>query len=256
MAISNSMLMQWREIAGNWVYLPARPQAIVHFLGGAFVATAPHVTYRFLLEDLAHQGYGIIATPFFNTFDHHQIASQVYHSLEKVQERLGLNSLPTYGIGHSMGCKLHLLICSQYEVQRAGNIFVAFNNFSARDSVPLLNQIPSAMGVEFTPNPQQTLDLVDRYYNVRRNLIVKFRDDNIDQSYTLERLLKPLFPGMVTLRYLNGNHLTPLGQNVRWQTGATFTPLDAIGQWVKQEVYKDLHQLQREISHWLSPRLI
>jgi predicted alpha/beta hydrolase family esterase len=255
MVISKNMQMQWREIAGNWVYLPPRPQAIVHFLGGAFVATAPQVTYRFLLEDLAQQGYGIIATPFFNTFNHHEIVDQVYQNLERVLERLSLRSLPIYGVGHSMGCKIHLLLCSHYDVQRAGNIFVSFNNFSAKDSVPLLNQMPSELSVEFTPSPQQTLDLVDRYYNVRRNLIVKFRDDNIDQSYTLERLLQPLFPGMVTLQNLRGNHLTPLGQNVQWQTGELFTPLDAIGQWFKQEVYKDLHQLQREMNRWLNPRL-
>ncbi len=250
------MLMQWRGIAGNWVYLPDRPRAIVHFLGGAFVATAPQITYRFLLEDLAEKGYGIVATPFFNSFNHHEITEQVYQSFERVLDRLGLRSLPIYGVGHSMGCKVHLLLCSQYDVQRAGNVFISFNNFSAKDAVPLLNQMPSELGVEFTPSPEQTLDLVDRYYPVRRNLIVKFRDDNIDQSYTLERTLKPLFPGMVTLQNLSGNHLTPLGQDVKWQTGALFTPFDAIGQWVKQEVYKDLHQLKHEVHRWLNPSLL
>lgn len=250
------MLMKWREIAGNWVYLPDRPRAIIHFLGGAFVATAPQITYRFLLEDLAEQGYGIIATPFFNTFDHYEITDQVYRSLERVIDRLQLQSLPIYGVGHSMGCKVHLLICSQYDVQRAGNIFISFNNFSAKDAVPLLNQMPSEFGVEFTPSPEQTLDLVDKYYNIRRNLIVKFRDDNIDQSYTLERTLKPLFPGMTTFQNLSGNHLTPLGQDVQWQAGSMFTPFDAIGQWLKQEVYKDLHQLKREVNRWLNPSLL
>ncbi|MGJ3253883.1 MAG: DUF1350 family protein, partial [Elainellaceae cyanobacterium] len=33
--------MDWQEISGNWVLIPPRPTAIVHFLGGAFVATAP-----------------------------------------------------------------------------------------------------------------------------------------------------------------------------------------------------------------------
>src|SRR3712207_8300559 len=36
----------------SWVLIPPRPKGIVHFLGGAFVATAPHVTYRWLLEQL------------------------------------------------------------------------------------------------------------------------------------------------------------------------------------------------------------
>jgi hypothetical protein len=247
--------MEWKEIAGSWVYIPRSACGIVHFLGGAFVATAPQVTYRFLLEDLARQGYAIIATPFFNTFDHDRITAEVYDSLEATLDRLprSLASLPIYGVGHSMGCKVHLLLCSQYDVRRAGNIFISFNNFSARDSVPLLNQMPSDMGMEFTPSPAKTLDLIDRNYNVRRNLIVKFRDDNIDQSYTLEKLLKPLFPGLVTLQVLSGNHTTPLGQDVQWQTGGSFTPLDAIGQWFKQEIYKDMNRLQREVKRWLNP---
>ncbi|MCZ8057546.1 MAG: DUF1350 family protein, partial [Microcystis sp. LE19-12.2C] len=42
--------MNWQEIAGNWVFLPRRPRGIIHFLGGAFVAAAPNITYRWLLE--------------------------------------------------------------------------------------------------------------------------------------------------------------------------------------------------------------
>ena len=45
--------MDWLSISGNWVLIPPRPQAILHFLGGAFVATLPHLTYRCLLEELA-----------------------------------------------------------------------------------------------------------------------------------------------------------------------------------------------------------
>lgn len=47
-----------------------QPGAIIHFLGGAFVAAAPHLTYRWLLEALYQEGYAVISTPFINTFDH------------------------------------------------------------------------------------------------------------------------------------------------------------------------------------------
>ena len=58
--------MEWQEISGSWVYLPEREvEGIIHFLGGAFVATAPHVSYRSILEQLCEAGYAIIATPFF-----------------------------------------------------------------------------------------------------------------------------------------------------------------------------------------------
>ena len=252
--------MDWQEISGNWVYIPRQPRAVIHFLGGAFVAAAPHVTYRLLLEDLGKQGYATIATPFINTFDHRAIASDVYNSfedtLELLQNRryLPTDPLPVYGIGHSMGCKLHLLIGSLYDVQRAGNILISFNNFSARDAVPLMGQMPQEFNVEFTPNPQETLELIKGYYDVPHNLIVKFSNDTIDQSYTLGQTLKQIFPGQVSTLTINGSHLTPLGQDFQVQLNPQFfTPFDAIGQWIKQEVHRDLHQLKREMLEWLDP---
>ena len=252
--------MDWQEISGNWVYIPRQPRAIVHFLGGAFVAAAPHLTYQLLLEGLAQQGYGIIATPFINTFDHRSIASEVFNSfedtLELLQRRrlLTVDRLPIYGMGHSMGCKLHLLIGSMYEVKRAGNILISFNNFSARDAVPLMGQIPQEFNVEFTPSPSETLDTIADYYDVPRNLIIKFNNDTIDQSYTLGQTLGKIFPGMVSTQIINGTHLTPLGQDLKWQVNSNmFTPFDAIGQWIKQEVQRDLYQLKGEILRWLDP---
>lgn len=251
--------MDWQEIFGNWVYLPRQPRAVVHFLGGAFVATAPHLTYRLLLEDLGRAGYATIATPFVNTFDHRAIASDVYNrfedTLELLQKRDYLaKDLPIYGIGHSMGCKLHLLIGSLYDVDREGNILISFNNFSARDAVPLIGQIPSEFNVEFTPDPQATLKLVAEYYDVPDNLLVKFNNDSLDQSYTLGQTLDRIFPGKTSKLIINGSHLTPLGQNWQWQLDPqVFTPFDAIGQWIKQEFQRDLHQLKREILDWLEP---
>jgi hypothetical protein len=58
---------------------------------------------------------------------------------------------------------------------------------------------------------------------------------------------------MISVQRLAGNHLTPLGQDWRWQLGDTFTPLDAMGQWFRQELYRELNQLERTIVHWLDP---
>jgi Protein of unknown function (DUF1350) len=252
--------MDWQEISGSWVYIPRQPRAVVHFLGGAFVAAAPHLTYRLLLEDLGKQGYVIIATPFINTFDHRAIASEVYNrfedTLELLEKRryLPADDLPIYGLGHSMGCKLHLLIGSMYDVDRAGNILISFNNFSARDAVPLMGQMPVEFNMEFSPNPQETLKLIAEYYDVPQNLIVKFSNDTLDQSYTLGQTLKQIFPGQISTLTINGSHVTPLGQDFQWQLNPQiFTPFDAIGQWFKQEVQRDLQQLKREILDWLEP---
>jgi hypothetical protein len=253
--------MDWQEVSGNWILVPPRPTAIVHFLGGAFVAAAPQVTYRWLLENLARQGYAIVATPFVNTMDHTAIARQVLQNFIVAQDYLQTNVFkkryfPVYGMGHSMGCKLHLLIGSLYPQERAGNILISFNNFPARRSIPLVEQFVQfspAFAVEFVPSPEETNELIERQYQVRRNLLIKFTNDDIDQTKDLTEALLNRFPDMTALKILKGSHLTPLGQEVGWQTGSVFTPLDAIGQLFKQEVYRDLNQLKDAILLWLNP---
>ncbi|MBW4548678.1 MAG: DUF1350 family protein [Symplocastrum torsivum CPER-KK1] len=253
--------MDWQEVSGCWVLIPPRPSAIIHFLGGAFVAAAPQVTYRWLLEQLGRQGYAIIATPFVNTLDHAAIARDVLNRFETTLDRLQTTNvlrkryMPIYGLGHSMGCKLHLLIGSLFKVERAGNILISFNNYPATRAIPFIEQlnINPAFNVEFRPSPLETNELIAQRYQVRRNLLIKFTNDDIDQTSSLTQVLQERFPNMVVIQTLNGSHVTPLGQDVNWRTGSVFTPFDAVGQWMKQEVYRDLHQLKREIIRWLEP---
>lgn len=272
--------MEWQEIYGNWVLVPSRPIAIIHFLGGAFVATAPQVTYRALLEALAAQGYAIVATPFVNTLDHTTIAQRVMRMSNLALDYLTRDvlrqySLPIYGVGHSMGCKLHLLIGSLFPQERAGNILISFNNYPARRSIPLVEQFTqlskftsdlasqfnsplppqfaAAFDVEFTPSPEETNRLVLENYQVPRNLLIKFTNDDIDQTRSLHGVLFDRFPELTSVEILKGNHLTPLGQDVNWQAGKEFTPFDAIGQFFKQEFYRDLNQLRQTMLRWLNP---
>jgi hypothetical protein len=254
--------MDWQELYGNWILVPDRPTAIVHFLGGAFVATAPQLTYRRILEYLAAQGYAVVATPFINTFDHREIAESVYktsdRALEALQSRIIQRYVPIYGMGHSMGCKLHLLIGSYFPVERAGNILISFNNYAAKEAVPLVEQLtqflsPQVFAVEFTPSPAETNQIVRDRYKVRRNLIIKFSNDTLDQSLPLAEILELRFPGMTTTKRQGGNHLTPLGPDFKWQAGQSFSAFDAIGQWMRQELYRELHQLEKIILLWLDP---
>jgi hypothetical protein len=251
--------MNWQEIRGNWVVIPRNPIGMIHFLGGAFVATAPHLTYRWLLENLARKGYVIIATPFINSLDHQAIARAVLMQFERTQERLRDSGkldqqyLPTYGVGHSMGCKLHLLIGSLFPVERAGNILISFNNFAAQDAIPMLEQLNSTIAIEFTPTPKQTNRLIQERYCIPRNLLIKFSNDRLDQSDILIQILQERFPEMLTIQKLRGSHTTPLGQDIKWEPGASFNPLDALGQWFKQEVYRELNELSRCMLLWLNP---
>lgn len=272
--------MEWQEIYGNWVLVPSRPIGIIHFLGGAFVASAPQITYRSLLEHFAAQGYAIVATPFVNTLDHTTIAQRVMRmsnlALDYLTtEMLRQYALPIYGVGHSMGCKLHLLIGSLFPQERAGNIFISFNNYPARRSIPLVEQFTqlskftsqlasqfnsplppqfaAAFDVEFTPSPAETQQLILDNYQVPRNLLIKFSNDDIDQTRSLHQTLYQRFPDFTSVEILKGNHLTPLGQEISWQAGAEFSPLDAIGQFFKQELSRDSVQLKRTMERWLNP---
>ena len=252
--------MNWQEISGDWVLLPKHPIGIIHFLGGAFVGVTPHITYRYLLECLGRKGYVIIATSFINTFDHRAIARSVLNRFETILERLqaqnafGQGYFPIYGLGHSMGCKLHLLIGSLFAVERAGNILISYNNYNVNRSIPLAEQfqVSQNLNLEFTPSPEETNALIAQKYQIRRNLLITFINDELDQCLSLNPVLQKRFQDLVTFQRLPGNHLTPLGQEFSWQPGQVFTPFDALGQWFKQEFYRDLHRLQQEILHWLN----
>lgn len=268
--------MEWQEFSGSWVLIPENPLGIVHFLGGAFVATAPHLTYRWLLENLAKQGYIVIATSFLNTLDHKAIAVNVQNRLENIlyrleyKEGIELSYLPIYGLGHSLGCKLHLLIGSLFDIERAGNIFISFNNYPVKQAIPFVEniipslkdnlknylQIDNNLEFEFTPCPEETKIIIKENYQIRRNLLIKFNNDTIDQTLILKPILTDLFPNMISALTLQGNHLTPLGQDIDWQIGDIFTPIDSIGQWFKENFSRDLYNLHREISRWLNPLII
>ena len=254
--------MEWQEISGNWVYLPRQKIiGIVHFLGGAFVATAPQVSYRTILEQVSQAGYAVIATPFLNTFDHFAIATEVLNRFETVIDRLKKTNaipsgyLPIYGIGHSMGCKLHLLIGSLYDVERAGNILISFNNYPVNRAIPFMEQfnINPILEMEFSPSPLETNKLIGENYSIRRNLLIKFTQDDLDQTVDLDSLLQERFPALTTVRTLTGTHITPLNQKIKWKMGEFFTPIDAVGQWFNQGMSRNLDNLQQEVVLWLNP---
>ncbi|ERN39787.1 protein of unknown function (DUF1350) [Rubidibacter lacunae KORDI 51-2] len=253
--------MEWQEVASSWTLVPSQPTGIIHFLGGAFVGSAPQLVYRWLLEQLAKDGYAIVATPFANGFEHKQIARQALSRFETTLQRLQSTPalsgqyLPVYGLGHSMGCKIQVLIGSLYGADRAGNILMAYNNYPARRAIPLLEQLDFTPPgtIEFSPSPAATLAIAASDYNIPRTLLVRFQKDDIDQSSELLPVLQERLPGRASVIVLPGNHNTPCSQDFDWQAGVSFTPVDAIAQWVKQELSRDLKRLKRELLRWLNP---
>ena len=253
--------MEWQEILGSFVLIPKSPIAVIHFIGGAFIGSAPNFTYRWLLEALAKKGYVVIATPFIITLDHLAISHDLLNRFESILESVnsdiyrGIINLPVYGLGHSMGCKLHLLIGSLSPIERAGNIFISFNNYPIRQAIPFFEQLNfhNVFDLEFTPSPNKTQDIIQKSYIIRHNLLIKLTQDNIDETISLMKILHRKYPNLVALQTLPGNHLTPLGQEVNFKTGNIFTPMDIMKQWFQNKVSNDLYNLKNAILRWLNP---
>jgi hypothetical protein len=81
----------WQEVEGSYVLYPPNnqpPEALVHFLGGAFVGAAPQLAYRPLLEALASRGVVVVATPFSTSFDHLRVADEIQYKFDQCMARL------------------------------------------------------------------------------------------------------------------------------------------------------------------------
>mmetsp|Transcript_6735 Transcript_6735/g.18848 ORF Transcript_6735/g.18848 Transcript_6735/m.18848 type:complete len:192 (-) Transcript_6735:510-1085(-) len=127
-------------------------------------------------------------------------------------------------------------------MRREGNILISFNNFSALDSVELVEGLAKSMlaGIpgmanrmelemlfrairmassqgmtEFTPTPGETRDRIRDSYSVARTMMCRFNNDTIDQSESVEELLRsPRNSGTVSRADLEGNHLSPVFVNL------------------------------------------
>lgn len=176
-----------------WLVQPEAPRALVHCLGGAFVGAAPQLVYASLIEGLLGAGFAVAAVPYVTGPEHQRLAIASVDRLQQLPANL--LRLPRYGLGHSLGCKLHLVAsCLEAQdrlalPQRQGNVLLALSNASAQ--APL----------EFNPSPAELQRLVATTYTTPQTLVVRFADDTIDDSASLN--LKG------DQRNLPGNHLTP-----------------------------------------------
>ena len=86
----------------------------------------------------------VVAVPFNTGFNHTRIADEAQYKFERCLQALALRpdtaeapTLPVYGMGHSLGSLVQLLISVRYASQRAGNVLISFNN-KPMDDVPLI----------------------------------------------------------------------------------------------------------------------
>jgi hypothetical protein len=274
------MTLTWQTDGQTWFLLPAQPRAVIHFLGGAFVGAAPQLFYSRLLEELARMDMAIVATPYTTDIDHAQLALSAMHSLHSSLQSKGLVKLPLFGLGHSLGCKLQILSCltdPSVGAQRQGNILLAYSNAGLDQALPLLRLLvqtwpqqqvadlwrmwmgssspPVNLWVEFEPSPAETNRLIEEQYLVRNNLLMEFRQDDIDDIPLLYQQLRRKYPNHTQWQHLEGDHLTPLGLSYPFQAGEEFSPIDAFGQLLYQNLLAPNQQMIRNIQAWLAAQL-
>ncbi|KAF8408754.1 hypothetical protein HHK36_004822 [Tetracentron sinense] len=182
------------------------------------------------------RGILVIATPYASGFDLFFIADDVQFKFDRCIRSLQetVHDLPTFGVGHSLGSVIHLLIGSRYVVEGSGNVFMAFNNKTEmalkhlknlsppilKQVLPMVDQLPPlymelVKGIEdSTPKPEETRQLIKSYYGVSRNLLIKFKDDTLDETSTLAQLLSSdsAISSVLdmSIRSMPGDHALPL----------------------------------------------
>lgn len=260
---------RWVQQNDLWQLWPdGAPRGLIEFIGGSYLAASPQLSYRRLLEALAERGWIIHAWSYVPGFDHQIQANQAWGAfrrqrllLEKddgaavaeASEAMDQTAQPASSViggrlqvlrlGHSLGCKLHLLAP---DAGRHGDglVALAFNNFSAERSVPLLAEMGQQFGFrsEFSPSPAETLRLVARHYQQPRNLLVRFNRDSLDQSNRLLAALLQRPDDASRLMELAGDHLSVASAGLRRQL---------LGDWADDPArQRQIEALASRIESW------
>ncbi|MFZ9850140.1 MAG: DUF1350 family protein [Vulcanococcus sp.] len=212
---------RWQQRDDLWLLQPdGAARGLIEFIGGSYLAATPQLSYRRLLEALAAQGWRVHAWSYVPGFDHQSQANAAWRRFRRERQALPepFASDRPLRLGHSLGCKLHLLAPDGGRGS-GGLVALSFNNFSAERSVPLLAELGQQFNFrsEFSPSPQETLEQVRRSYQQPHNLLVRFQRDGIDQSRRLLAVLQERPADHSSLQELPGDHLTPSSAGLRRQ---------------------------------------
>ena len=224
------------DVSCQW---PTRPIGLIELIGGSYISIKPEVTYKRLISRLLQRNFAVHAWGYIPNFDHQLQANHAWKQFRQsrkiLEKRVGLIS-KSLRLGHSLGCKLHLLApdggrnCN-------GLVAISFNNFKADKSIPLLRKMSQRLNfqTEFSPSPSETFNLIREHYEQINNLLIKFKNDDLDQNDLLLKSLKTRPYDKSTIMSLDGNHLTPVSIGLRkkilksnFQTSLKYETIDLI----------------------------
>tara|TARA_B100000700_G_scaffold328777_1_gene447765 strand:- start:2127 stop:2855 length:729 start_codon:yes stop_codon:yes gene_type:complete len=200
-------------------FIPSRINFLIEFIGGTYLGLKPSVTYRRLFEALYNKGFGINAFAYIPQLDHQYQSNKAWMEFRKARyklESIKEKSLPVIRLGHSLGCKLHLLAPDGGR-NCEGTVSISFNNFTASKSIPMLNKMSPKFGFksEFSPSPKETLRRISEDYLQANNLVISFSKDKLDESKRLIYSLNNRNYDKTKVITLDGDHLSPASAGFR-----------------------------------------
>ena len=191
----------WYEKSGNYILKPKgniKALGVIHFLGGAFVGAAPHLTYRYLLESLSDAGYIIVATPYRLNMDYTAICDSILTKFEGAAFELAteLGPVPVIGLGHSCGALLQTLITSLFpDTPRALNVLISYNNKPANKAIPAFQEAIIPFSERLMGQSDEATRFREAVISLRKNV-----DSIVDQFAQSE--FAPSFIGQEVLPLL------------------------------------------------------
>ena len=204
------------DVSCQW---PSRPVGLIELIGGSYISIKPEITYKRLISSLLRKNFAVHSLGYIPNFDHQLQANHAWKQFRQsrkiLERRVGL--IPkSIRLGHSLGCKLHLLAPDGGR-DCDGLVAISFNNFKADKSIPLLRKMSQRLKfqTEFSPSPKETLNLVREHYEQINNLLIKFKNDNLDQNDLLLKSLQKRPSDKSKIILLDGNHLTPVSVGLR-----------------------------------------
>ena len=208
-----------RRISNVSCQWPSRPIGLIELIGGSYISIKPEVTYKRLISCLLKRNFAVHSWGYIPNFDHQLQANHAWKQFRQsrkiLEKRVGL--IPkSIRLGHSLGCKLHLLAPDGGR-NCDGLVAISFNNFKADKSIPFLRKMSQKLSfeAEFSPSPAETLNLIKEHYEQINNLLIKFKNDNLDQNNLLLKSLKTRRSDKSKIMQLEGNHLTPVSVGLR-----------------------------------------
>ena len=236
----------FRYISGVSCQWPSRPFGLIELIGGSYISIKPEVTYKKLISGFLQRNFAVHSWSYIPKFDHQLQANyawkQFRQSRKNLEIRVGL--IPkSIRLGHSLGCKLHLLAPDGGR-NCDGLVAISFNNFKADKSIPLLKKMSQKLNfqTEFSPSPSETLNLIREHYEQINNLLIKFKNDSLDQNDLLLKSLKKRAADKSKIMQLEGNHLTPISVGLREKLLKS--------SFQSSLKYKKLELIVDQITHW------